>query len=207
MDAAVMARIFEPFFTTKPVGEGTGLGLAVAQGVARAHEGTIAVRSEPGRGTTFELTLPAAAEATKVGAGATLLPRGQSQRILVVDDEPMVAKSLHLTLEQIGYRVISTLHPDQALGFIRTAPDRFDAVITDFQMPGMTGLELMAQIRQVRPQIPVIITSGFAGRMTPERLREAGASEFLPKPMEAGTLAEALARILGGAGAGPGVGS
>ncbi len=198
MDAAVIPRIFEPFFTTKGVGEGSGLGLAVVRSVVRGHGGAIAVRSQVDRGTTFEVLLPAGTAAAPVETRVLARPPvlGRGQRILLVDDEPMVGRSMRLMLERLGYVVASSLHPDGALDLFRASPDTFDAVITDFQMPGMNGVELMRRIRQSRPEIPVFMTSGFAGKMTPEMMREAGVTDFLPKPVEMALLTDLLARAL-----------
>ncbi len=193
IDSAVLPRIFDPFFTTKRVGEGTGLGLAVVRSVVRAHGGAITVRSEVGVGTTFLVYLPVvdAVPATS-RTESNPLPRGRGQHLLVVDDEPMVMRSMQLMIERLGYRVTACAHPDHALGVFRMAPGSFDAVITDFQMPGKNGLELAIEIRKLRPDLLIFISSGYTGRVTAEEIRNAGVDELLPKP----TAMDELARIL-----------
>ncbi len=197
MAPAVLAHIYEPFFTTKKVGEGTGLGLAVVRSVVRNHQGAIAVRSRPGEGTTFELYFPVH---RVVPATAADLPRavpaGRGQRILLVDDESMVARSTQMVLERIGYSVEMFLKPTAALERFAAAPQSFDLVIVDFQMPGMNGLELAGQILALRPGIPVLVASGFAPNMTEEKLREQGVRGLLRKPAELSELAGLVARTL-----------
>jgi len=195
MTPAVLARIFEPFFTTKAAGEGTGLGLAVVRSIVVSHQGAIRVRSQPGEGTTFELFFPARPAAAPADGGAQpALPRGRGQHILIVDDEPTVTKSVQLMLERLGYRVTGFTHPDPALAFFHAAPEAVDAVITDFQMPAMTGVELAGKILAQRPALPVFIASGFAGKTTPEKMRAEGVAGFLHKPFALAALAETLAR-------------
>jgi PAS domain S-box-containing protein len=204
MDEHVVARIFEPFFTTKPVGEGTGLGLAVVHSVVRSHRGAITVRSHRGAGTTFELYFPAApVSAAGPGPAAPELPRGHGQRILFVDDEVTVAKSVRLLLERLGYKVTIFTNPGQALAKFRASPDEFAAVITDFQMPGMTGGDLAKKILALRPKLPVFVASGFAGKMTTETMRAEGVADFLHKPFALAALAETLAHTFGPAGPAP----
>jgi CheY-like chemotaxis protein len=198
MDAAVMARMFEPFFTTKEIGEGTGLGLAVVRSVVRAHGGAINVRSQLGAGSSFTIYLPAADDlVVAVGSEQIELPKGRGQRILLVDDEPMVLTSMRLMLEKLGYRVSSCPHPDEALSVFQAAPEAFDAVITDYQMPGKTGLELASDLRVLRPELPIVISSGFTGKVTAEQMRTAGVRALLPKPTSMVEIAQLLARVLG----------
>ncbi|MBI2815148.1 MAG: PAS domain S-box protein [Opitutae bacterium] len=197
MESAVIARIFEPFFTTKKAGEGTGLGLAVVQSVMRTHQGAVLVRSQPGQGTTFELFFPVPPALPPVAVVvAKDLPHGRGQRILLVDDEPTVGKSMKLLLERLGYKVTTFTNPAHALIRWEAAPDDFAALIVDYQMPAMTGPVLANKLRAARPGLPVFIMSGFAGTHSPEKLRSEGFTDFLHKPVDLHELARALAAAL-----------
>lgn len=195
MEPAVISRIFEPFFTTRGVGEGSGLGLAVVQSVVRSHRGAIAVRTRPGEGATFDLYFPAVVAPEREARPANdALPRGAGQRILLVDDEKMVARSLQLVMTRLGYGVTACNHPDEALARFAAAPDDFDLVITDFQMPGMNGVALAMQLLARRPELPLYVASGFAGDLTDEKIRALGLRGLIRKPIEMAELAALLAR-------------
>lgn len=197
MAPEVLSRIFEPFFTTKKVGEGTGLGLSVARGVIQDHQGAIRVRSEVNQGTTFELFLPEhVSPSAPTRTMPNRIPRGNGEHILLVDDEPAVAKSFELLLRRIGYRVTLAAAPAQALAILAGDPKDFDVLVTDYQMPGMTGIDLAQRIRVSRPDIPVFLTSGFTGKMTRDTMKSKGITEFLSKPFEIAELATKLADVL-----------
>jgi CheY-like chemotaxis protein len=197
MEPAVVARMFEPFFTTKKIGEGTGLGLAVVRSVVRSHEGAITVRTQPGAGTTFEIYFPVADVVEGVArAIPTEFPAGAGQRILLVDDETMITRSMQLLIERLGYVVTAFNQPERALERFAAAPDEFDLVITDFQMPGMTGVELAAKLLALRPGIGILVSSGFAGSLTDENVVELGLKGLLRKPVDMAELAEAIAGAL-----------
>ncbi|MBI3886963.1 MAG: PAS domain S-box protein [Opitutae bacterium] len=198
IEPAVLARIFEPFFTTKKIGEGTGLGLAVVHSVVRRHQGAIKVRSQPGAGTTFELFFPVLViGATTEAAAPAALPRGRGQRILLIDDEAMVAKSLQLMLDRLGYRVTAFTNPELALAHFGAAPGDFDLLIADYQLPGLTGVALAKKILALRPELPVFIASGFAGSMTAEKMHAEGITGFLQKPIDLKALTKTLAATFG----------
>ena len=208
MEPAVVARIFEPFFTTKKVGEGTGLGLAVVRSVVRSHQGAVQVRTRPGAGSTFELFFPVcAAPASGDAAVNRRFPRGRGQRILLVDDEAMVVRSMQLVLERLGYVVTACPHPERARAEFENAPGHFDLLLTDFQMPGMTGVELSRWVLARRADLPVLLASGFAGDLTEEKIRELGLRGLVRKPVDMGELAELLARIFGTPESSPGAGA
>jgi PAS domain S-box-containing protein len=195
MEPAVVARIFEPFFTTRSVGDGSGLGLAVVQSVVRGHRGAIAVRTRPGEGATFEVFFPAVVAPEPAARPANeAMPRGAGQRILLVDDEKMVARSLQLVMTRLGYAVTACNHPDEALARFEAAPGDFDLVITDFQMPGMNGVALAMRLLARRPELAVYVASGFAGDLTDEKIRALGLRGLMRKPIEMAELAELLAR-------------
>lgn len=193
IEPAVLDRMFEPFFTTKPTGQGTGLGLSVVRSVVRSHHGAIAVRSTPGAGTTFEMFFPVAPIEAQPALDETAAhARGQGERILLVDDEPMVADSMRLVIERLGYQVTACTHPSSALEVFAAAPNDFDLVITDFQMPGMTGLELAAKLLVLRPGLDIVMATGFAGDLTEEQLRTRGLAGMVRKPFEMRVLARVL---------------
>ncbi|MEY2878631.1 MAG: hypothetical protein RLZZ15_1011, partial [Verrucomicrobiota bacterium] len=197
IEPAVLARIFDPFFTTKKPGEGTGIGLAVVRSIARSHRGAIRALSQPGAGTIFEWFLPVhALSAAANERAAREVPRGRGQHLLVVDDQAAVALSLRAMLERLDYRVTVCTDPRDALAKFSAAPAAIDALITDLQMPGLSGLDLARQLLAQRPELPVFISSGFAGNLTAEKMKEAGITDFLPKPVELADLADALARAL-----------
>jgi len=200
MDPATLRRIFEPFFTTKPVGEGTGLGLAVVHGIMDAHEGAITVYSQPGEGTTFRLFFPEHIGVTSPAAekrGST--PRGQGECVLVVDDEEMLAALASKLLIRLGYTTQSATTSAQALEMVRTEPSRFAVVITDHTMPGITGLQLASQLRDIRPKLPVMLMSGYNLSLTTDRVVASGISNVLHKPFTLHSLGTAVHATLTGA--------
>lgn len=198
MDAATRLRIFEPFFTTKAQGEGTGLGLSVLHGIVHNHRGAILVHSEVGCGTTFEIILPSTTEAVvnKDEAALEMLPRGSGERILFLDDEEPLARLGALTAVQLGYTAERETNPLTALARIKNDPQAFHLVVTDQTMPALTGLEFATQIHAFRPELPVIVASGYSVDLTPEAVRAAGVTEVLAKPFTKATLAAAIRRQL-----------
>jgi PAS domain S-box-containing protein len=197
MDQARLRRIFEPFFTTKPIGEGTGLGLAVVHGIMDSHDGVITVYSQPGEGTVFHLYFPAHAGAAAAPAIADeTLPRGHGERLLFVDDEELLALLGQKTLAALGYEVEFTTQSKTALAMVRADPSRFALVFTDQTMPEMTGLALATQLRAIRPGLPIILTTGYGLSLTPERLAAAGIGQLLLKPTTLHSLATAVQMAL-----------
>jgi PAS domain S-box-containing protein len=161
MSQAVMDRLFEPFFTTKGQA-GTGLGLAVVHGIVRDHAGAVTVSSEPGVGTEFSVFLPALRTDAHRDTRTESLVHGDQQHIMYVDDQPTLARLMSRTLQRLGYRCTEFTDADAALREFRATPDAFDAVITDLQMPTMTGAELINRLRAIRPDFPAAIVSGYA---------------------------------------------
>jgi len=197
MDQATLRRVFEPFFTTKPQGEGTGLGLAVVHGIMDSHDGTATVYSRPGEGTVFHLYFPAhGGEAAAASPKEGTVPRGHGERILFVDDEEVLGQLGQKTLAALGYEVEFTTQSAAALAMVRADPQRFALVITDQAMPGMEGLVLASQLRQIRPELPIILTTGFSLLLTPERLEAAGIRQLLPKPITIHALGTAVYEAL-----------
>ncbi|WP_025322466.1 ATP-binding protein [Deferrisoma camini] len=193
----LMPRIFEPYFTTKEVGQGSGLGLAVVRGMVEAMGGTVEVDSRPGRGTRFSVWLPGVQE----GAGGAPWPdggaRGAGQRVLVVDDEPAVAEATAAVLEGVGYRTRWTTDPAEALDLVRSGPGEWDLVVTDQTMPGLMGTELCRRIREVRPDLPVVLCTGYSESLDESAAAGVGASALLFKPVASRDLARAVAEALG----------
>jgi PAS domain S-box-containing protein len=184
MSSAVMDRIFDPYFTTKSQGKGTGLGLAVVYGIVREHHGEIRVRSEVGKGATFDVFLPLAAKSAEplsVGDD-TDIPSG-NERILLVDDEKPVVRLGRQILERLGYRVTTHTHSVDALNAFRADPEGFDLVITDMTMPIMTGERLAREMMSIKPDIPVIICTGYSERINQEKADAIGVKGLLMKPI------------------------
>jgi len=198
MDAKTIERMFEPFFTTKPVGKGTGLGLAVVHGIVQSHEAGITVESEVGRGTTFNLYFPAQTDVLpQIPCPVQGAPKGKGQRILVVDDEKALTAVFDKLLSRMGYRVTTRNSPHDAFELFSHAPDQFDAVITDLTMPEMNGVELAQQIHQLRPELPILLASGFNTGLDPAKLREHGIRTLIEKPVSRDSLSEALDQLVG----------
>jgi CheY-like chemotaxis protein len=197
MDRQTLERIFEPFFTTKAPGEGTGLGLSVVHGIVHSHGGMVTVRSLPGRGTTFDLYFPAVSgSAASEVAEEPRPPLGGGEHLLVVDDEPALVNIARRMLEQLGYRVTAHSRPLQALDAFEAEPATFDLVLCDLTMPQMTGLDFAARVRRIRPDLPVVLTSGYSGSLDSAELQQSGIRELVGKPFASRTLAEAVARHL-----------
>lgn len=197
MDPQTVERIFDPFFTTKGPGEGTGLGLAVLHGIMQAHDGLVTVHSQPGKGTSFNLYFPAARGPAPATTGERrALPRGGGEHILVVDDEPALVGIARRALGQLGYRVTGYTHPAEALAEFRQDPRKFDLVLCDLTMPQMSGLDFAGQLLQIRPEIPMLLTSGNGAALEPDALHRLGIRELLDKPFTIQALAEAARRNL-----------
>jgi signal transduction histidine kinase/DNA-binding response OmpR family regulator len=197
MDSATLERIFEPFFTTKAPGQGTGLGLSVVHGILQNHDGAISVQSEPGAGTVFHLYFPALESAvTEPPMVAPAFPTGNGQRILFVDDEPAVVHLSSNMLQRAGYRVTGSTSPKEALGLFRSDPDNFDLVITDLTMPGLTGTALSAELLRLRPQVPIILITGFASGIDDRKARDLGIRALMQKPFSMQEMAEKVRSVL-----------
>ena len=199
MDAVTVERIFDPFFTTKPVGEGTGLGLAVVLGIMQSHDGAITVYSEVGFGTTFHLYFPVfEAEPAAVENGERPIPRGKGERVLFVDDEPALANVGQKMLERLGYTVTAKTSPVEALETLRNQPEAFQAVVTDLTMPHLDGIKLGTQLLQIQPRLRMVLATGYSGMLTEESVQELGFRSLVVKPTTARILGEAVARALRG---------
>ncbi|MEW6347544.1 MAG: PAS domain S-box protein [Thermodesulfobacteriota bacterium] len=195
----VMSRIFEPYFTTKPKGQGTGLGLSVVHGIVRSHGGAIEVASERGKGTVFRVYLPALDVSALVrDEHEARDPAGENQRVLFIDDERPIVEMGKRLLERLGYQVTTRSSGLEALELVRTKPHHFDLVITDITMPSLTGLELARGIRKVRPDIPIILCTGFSELVSDAVLRDIGIQGILMKPILRNEMARAIHEALKG---------
>jgi PAS domain S-box-containing protein len=193
----VRDRIFDPFFSTKPSGEGTGMGLSVVHGIVSSLGGALAVESTEGKGSTFHVALPLAeAKPTEEAVVWTAPPSG-NERILFVDDEQGITKMATHMMSSLGYQPTVTSSSLKALEMFEQNPDGFDILVSDQVMPDLTGAELTERVRQIRPDLPVVICSGFTAQLTAERIEELGINEFLLKPITRKQLGEAIQRALG----------
>jgi PAS domain S-box-containing protein len=203
MDQATLERIFDPFFTTKPAGQGTGLGLSVVHGIMQSHGGAVTAYSQPGKGSTFRLYFPAV-EGTVSTAAVTPreVARGRGERVLYIDDEEALVSLATRMLKRLGCTVTGYTNPVSALAEFRSRPGDFDVVVTDLSMPGMSGFELSQALQDIRPDVPIILSSGYIGpedQATAERLR---IRALILKPNTMKELGQVLQQL--GANSGPG---
>jgi signal transduction histidine kinase/CheY-like chemotaxis protein len=193
--ADILENIFDPFFTTKKPDEGTGMGLALVHGIVTAHGGCVSVQSTVGMGTEFEVLLPLAPQAGEEAAPGLGSAHSGSGAALVVDDEAPLAAIMGAMLEKLGYRAVMTSNPLDALERFRADPASWRLVVTDQTMPGMTGTELTRQVRALRPDLPVVLCSGFSEGMGRDAAMAAGVSAMLAKPLLRADLAAALSEL------------
>jgi CheY-like chemotaxis protein len=193
----VVERIFDPFFTTRGVGKGTGLGLSLVHGIVTDLGGAIHVDSVIGKGTTFEIWLPAASEVGKPAVEAAReLPRGSGETVMIVDDEPTLVALAEEMLAGLGYEPVGFESSHMALQAFQAKPERFDVVLTDEAMPDLVGTELAREIRRLKPEVPIILMSGHGGAPLAHRAQAIGVKEVLHKPLQRVDLAESIARAL-----------
>jgi len=200
MTPEVREKIFDPFFTTKPPGRGTGLGLSVVRGIMDQLQGAISVDSRPGHGAVFTVLIPLASlQAPRPGQRQPPPgpPRGD-EHILVVDDEEIIRSVVKEVLGSLGYTVTTAGEAMEAMDLLRADPHAFDLVICDQTMPGLTGSALLGQMKNLRPDLPVILCTGHSDILDSERAKALGACDFMMKPLEGRELAERVARCLRG---------
>lgn len=196
MDRATVARIFDPFFTTKSQAEGTGLGLSVVHGIMKAHGGAITVYSEPSKGTAFHLYFPAAeGEIPEVTAPVPPPPPGHGERLLYVDDEEPLVYLTTQVLGRLGYEVTGFTEAEAALKAFLADPNRFDVIITDLSMPRLSGRDLAVRVLKIRPDIPVILATGYIRPQDTESARSLGIRDLILKPNTVEDLGHTLHRI------------
>lgn len=200
MNDSTLERIFDPFFTTKGPGEGTGMGLAMVHGIVKSHGGAISVESEVDKGSSFHVFFPVlqhiVGENTQEWA---FIPHGENVgRILLVDDEEPLLSAGQQMLEYLGYEVVSKQSSLEALDAFKLAPDHFSLVITDQTMPKMTGAELARNLLQIKPEVPIILCTGFSEMIDQETAKAMGVSEFVMKPYVVSELAGIVRKLLDG---------
>lgn len=197
IDPNIRDRIFEPYFTTREVGEGTGLGLATVHGIVKGCGGGITVASEPGKGTTFKVYLPQASRSID-NRSATMVPAGGgSERILLVDDEEALIPIQKQLLEKLGYSIQTATNPLTALNIVRANPSDIDLVITDQTMPAMSGIDLAQELLSLRPNLPIILLTGFAVEEMSTQARSIGVRQVMTKPCTIRQMAETIRHVLG----------
>lgn len=197
ISAETMEHLFEPFFTTRQAQSGTGLGLAVVHGVMAEMRGAIDVRNQTSGGCCFTLYMPQArGGAAREAAQPELQASRSQQEILVVDNEPALMELTQQLLTALGYTVSGFTNPQDALQAVQQDPQRFSAIVTDESMPEMTGTQLAAQVRQLAPQLPILLVSGYGGALLAQRALAQGVSRVLAKPVRRAELSQALAELL-----------
>jgi len=207
MDAATLERVFEPFFTTKPVGQGTGLGLSVVHGVMRTHAGAVDVQSTPGQGSRFTLYFPVAeasvpaAEMHAPGPVPTAVPASQQQRyhVMYVDDDQALVFLVQRLLRRRGYQVSGFNDPHAAADALRAAPQDYHLLVTDYNMPGYSGVDLLHEVRSIRPDLPVALASGHVTTEIEQAALAAGARALIHKPNDVQELCDTVDRLVNGA--------
>ncbi|MBT5545902.1 MAG: response regulator [Desulfobacula sp.] len=197
MDKKLTDKMFDPFFTTKEIGKGTGMGLSVVHGIVTAMGGAIQVYSEPGKGTQFYVYFPIEKNSSEEqNTPATEPIQGGTERILLVDDEEAILTMEKLMLERLGYPVTSRTSSLEALEAFRTNPDKFDLIITDMQMPNMSGDKLSAELTKIRPDIPILLCTGFSETMSEEKAASLGIKGFILKPIVMKDLFQKIREVL-----------
>ncbi len=196
MDPRVLEQIFDPFFTTKKVGEGTGMGLSVVHGIVKSHAGAITVHSEPGKGATFNVFLPCVESKVKHETKTFETATIGNEKILFVDDEEDTVDMIKKLLERLGYQVESITSSAEALEIFRAQPKKYDLVITDMTMPHMTGEMLAKELLAIRPDIPIILCTGFNEMISEDRAKAIGIREFAMKPLRIYDLAKIIQKVL-----------
>jgi CheY-like chemotaxis protein/two-component sensor histidine kinase len=193
----VIDRIFDPFFTTKEKGEGTGMGLSVVHGIIKNHGGAIYVTSQVDEGTTFNIFLPSLERrfAKRKEQLRKLIPRGY-ETILLIDDEEMIVDIVKSMLENLGYKIFGKTAPLQALEMFQEEPDKFDLIVTDMTMPKMTGLDLAKRFHELRPDIPILLCTGFGVDIAQETAASHGIEGIIFKPILMRDMAEKIRTVL-----------
>jgi CheY-like chemotaxis protein len=199
MDRVTLERIFEPFFTTKAAGRGTGLGLAVVRGIVKNHDGAITVWSEPGRGARFDVYFPVVdGEVTGKHQHVVEALHGNGERVLFLDDEEPLVRLASRMLDRLGYRVDAYTRASEALEAFRSQPGRFDLVLTDLSMPGASGIDFARSVLDLRPDIPVILTTGYIDPDDLDLVQRIGVREVILKPTTIEEMGRSFRRLLTG---------
>jgi PAS domain S-box-containing protein len=197
IDPEIRDRIFDPFFSTKGANEGTGLGLAVVNGIVQAHQGFIDVESRPGEGATFHVYLPAAQETSAQAAGekASARAQGRGRRVILLDDNQELVSALVRMLSRLGYRASGHTVPQAALDAVRAEPQTVDVFVSDYKIPGMSGLDVARELSRIRPDLPVVIISGYIDNELQRTAREVGVRRVLYKLHTLDELADVIDQL------------
>ncbi|NNF98286.1 MAG: response regulator [Desulfobacteraceae bacterium] len=198
IDPDDLDRIFDPYFTTKALDKGSGMGLAVVHGIVNNHGGTIAVDSQPGDGTCFTIRFPVIAEKPEVFTESADEIQGGDEKILFVDDEESITNMIRRLLNRLGYQVETKNNPVEAIELFRQQPDAYNLLITDMTMPQMTGLKLSEKLRTIRPDLPVIIFTGYNSLIDETRASAHGINAFVMKPLDTRKMAITVRHVLDG---------
>jgi len=191
-----LKRIFDPYFTTKGVGKGSGMGLSVVHGIVKSHGGCVAVNSEPGKGTVFNVLFPCVEDKPEPEVEISIeIPRGKG-KILFVDDEKAIIDIMQPMIERLGYEVSVRTSSIEGLEAFRANPNRFDLVITDFTMPNMTGMELAKALFKLRSDIPVILCTGYSEHINEDKAKRSGIRAFVVKPVVLSEIASTIRKVL-----------
>jgi PAS domain S-box-containing protein len=196
MNSETIARVFDPFFTTKGAGQGTGLGLSVVHGIVKSHDGAITVYSQLGKGSSFHIYLPAAIGAARLSnEPQAATQRGRGERVLYIDDDSAIVFLTGRILERLGYRVTGCDNPTDGMRAFREAPGSFDVVVTDLSMPGMSGFDIARELRLIRSDVPILMTSGYVRPEDRETARSLGILDLILKPNSVQELGASLDRL------------
>jgi PAS domain S-box-containing protein len=198
IDPQIVDKIFDPYFTTKEVGRGSGMGLAVVHGIVKNHSGWVTVDSTPGEGATFNVFFPLADESAEQEVPETDLPQHGHETILVVDDEPSIVYMTAQMLRRLGYRVEAKVSPHEAIELLQSESHKIDLVISDMTMPQMTGVQLFEKVKQIQPDLPVIICTGHSDLINPKKAKELGIAALAMKPITRQTITKAVRDVLDG---------
>ncbi len=197
MDEDTLAKIFDPYFTTKPIGKGTGLGLSVVHGIVKNYRGELEVRSRPGKGSVFNVYLPAfEGQSPPQPSSEKKVIQGGKERILLVDDEISILKLEKEMLERLGYEICAMEDSHTALSEIKNSLDKYDLLITDMTMPKVTGERLAREAKSTDPHFPIIVCTGFSEQLTPHIASDIGINAVLAKPVLKTTMAQTIRKVL-----------
>ncbi|MCD6585722.1 MAG: response regulator [Desulfobacteraceae bacterium] len=198
MSKELIKRLYDPFFTTKAPDKGTGLGLSVVHGIVKSHGGAITVQSEPGKGSSFNIFLPIVKKQIQPGIEISLQVPTGNERILFIDDEISIMDLGRQVLEQLGYQVKTRSSSIEALELFKNFPDDFDLVITDMTMPYMTGAKLAEELMHIRPDIPIILCTGFSQSINEDQALKIGFRAFVMKPISIEAIAKTIRKVMDG---------
>ena len=196
MEADTLSKIFDPYFTTKDKGVGTGMGLSVVHGIVKSHGGSISVESTPGHGSEFSLFFPAINAVEESSAAVVNIKEGSGEQVLFVDDEEVLVSLGKDVLSKLGYKVVAETSSVKALALFKENPEKFDIIVSDTTMPDLTGIQLARSVRQVAPDIPIVLCTGYSRQIDEHVLNELGVEYLLIKPYEVSELAVIMRTLL-----------